>query len=487
MSKMHWKHKATISRKDDRKAYTAIFSVLIVLGLVTSFFVGQIFVITKFKEVDFTMSLIVKNIEMRLDSAKTITELAAKMPSVSEHNSVEAEKYLNEIISSNPKMWSHFLITDQNGTEIAHTEGSQHYGKSLAGRDYYYVPWKEGSTIVAQPIHSVSTGRKIIAIGVPTYNDGEKNGVLVGFIHLSFVSSLLNENNFSKNSYLFMLNNDGTISAHINEEYVLAKNISEITQNRDILSGIDSLESGIRLGRVENSLGLIAYAPTGKYKLSIASFIPFQEALITPILIAGVLLAIFAAIIFLVAFRKKIDKSVAFGKEMENTANTDKLTGLKNRHWLDTAGADFHCEKFLTAIFLDIDDFKHYNDKHDHAYGDEVLKFVGQALLHSTRPLSDACIRYAGDEFVVLLKDTPIDNVIPIAQRLMATLKTYNVKGIDDPIFISCGVACSENGRLSLQDLIASADTAAYRAKHSGKNSIVISDSDFNCEPGTVI
>lgn len=460
----------------NRRIYAIIFTVLVVLGVATSFSVGQIFVTTKYQEVDFTTSLVAKNIEMRIDGAKSITELAAEMPAVAEHNSVEAEAYLKDIVDQNPEMWSHFLITDKEGTEIAHTEGAQHYGKSLAERDYYFMPWEQGKTTVAQPIHSVSTGRKIIAIGVPTYKNGERNGVLVGFIHLSFVSTLLNENNFSPNSYLFMTNSDGTISAHINEAYVLEKNISEMVDNKDILTGMEELRSGIQLGKVEKSLGLISYAPIGRYNLSIASFIPFREALITPIVIAGVLLIIFTAIIFLVLFWKRMENSVAFGKKMENRACTDNMTGLKNRYWLDSVGVDFCCEEFLTAIFFDIDDFKLFNDNHNHAYGDEVLKFVGKSLTHSIRPSSDVCIRYAGDEFVILLKDTPVDQVLPIAERLMAALKKYQVDGVADPVYISCGIASAKKGEMSLHELIAIADNATYQAKRAGKNTIFVAE-----------
>lgn len=445
-----------------------------VIGLITSFAIGQSLVATKYGEVRFTMSLIVKNIEMRIDAANSITELAAEMPCVSQHNPVEAEKYLNDIIQKNPEMWSHFLITDGNGTEIAHTEGSIHYGKSLAERDYFLVPWNEKKSIVAQPIHSVSTGRKIIAIGVPTYDQGVPNGVLVGFIHLGYVSSLLNENDFSKNSYLFMVNSDGTISAHKNDEYVLAKNIAELTGNDKLSLETEPLKQHIELGKIEDKFGLVASAPIDTYQLSIASFIPFYEALLSPLIVTGVLLAIFASIIFLLLFWVRAERSMAFGKKMENTANTDKLTGLKNRHWLDSAKLETCCDEFLTVIFLDVDNFKMYNDNHNHAYGDGVLKFVGQSLIGSTRPSTDICVRYAGDEFVVLLGDTPISDVEQIARRLMAVLKTYRVQEVPDPVYISCGIASAKRGETTLEELIAKADDYTYDAKHKGKNTITM-------------
>lgn len=459
------KHKGNI--------YFLLFSVAII-GLVTSFAIGQTLVQTKYNEVQFTMSLIAENIELRLDSAKAITELAAELPCVARHDSAEAEAYLNDIIRKNPEMWSHFLITDGEGTEIAHTEGSIHYGKSLAERDYFFVPWNEGESIVAQPIHSVSTGRKIIAIGVPTYQDGVANGVLVGFIHLGYVSSLLNENDFSKNSYLFMTNSDGTISAHTNEDYVLTKNIDELTADRKLLSGTEPLQSHTELGEVEGRFGLISSAPIRAYDLTITGFIPLSEALFAPVIVTGVLLAIFVSMIFLLLLWNKAEKSAAFGKKMEDRANTDKLTGLKNRHWLDSMKLETCCGEFLTAIFLDIDDFKLYNDNHNHAYGDAVLTFVGQSILRSTRPSSDTCIRYAGDEFIILLPDTPVTSAVSVAERLRAALKTYEAEGQADPIYISCGIISAKKREMMLSELVAKSDDLTYQAKRAGKNTIAM-------------
>lgn len=65
------------------------------------------------------------------------------------------------------------------------------------------------------------------------------------------------------------------------------------------------------------------------------------------------------------------------------------------------------------------------NDPHNHAYGDAVLKFMGQSLVHPTRPGTDSCVRYAGDALIVLLSDTPISVAVQVAERLQATLKTY--------------------------------------------------------------
>lgn len=473
MHKKHGSHATDI--KSNRKMYFPLILVAII-GVITSLAIGQVLVTTKHSEVQFTMSLIEKNIEMRLDSAQSITELAAQMPSVARHNPAQAEKYLNEIIRKNPEMWSHFLITDSEGTEIAHTEGSIHYGKSLSERDYYLVPWNEGKSIVAQPIHSVSTGRKIIAIGVPTYNNGVANGVLVGFINLEYVSSLLNENDFSKNSYLFMTNSDGTVSAHTNEDYVLAKNVTELTKDIELLEWIEDDKSHIKIGELEGKHGLIATVPIDTYNLAITAFIPVLEGMVAPIIVTGVLLAIFTSIILLLLFWTKVARSVAFGKKMETTANTDKLTGLKNRHWLDSVWLEACCDEYLTAIFFDVDNFKLFNDNHNHAYGDDVLKFVGQAMLRSTRPTSDTCVRYAGDEFVILLKDTAIENVVAIAERLMAALREYRVNEQPEPIYISCGIATAKKGEMTLQEVVATADGFTYKAKRSGKNKIDIAD-----------
>lgn len=77
---------------------------------------------------------------------------------------------------------------------------------------------------------------------------------------------------------------------------------------------------------------------------------------------------------------------------------------------------------------------------------------------------------------IMLFSDLKASGVVPIAERLMATLKSYEAEGQADPIYISCGITSAKKGEMTLEKLIAKADDLAYEAKHSGKNKIVMAE-----------
>lgn len=201
----------------------------------------------------------------------------------------KAEAYLNQIISDSGAVWSHFLITDSKGIEIAHTDGEEHHGTSIADREYYMTPWNEGRTVICEPTFSKSTGRRILAIDTPIMSDGKEIGVLVGFVRLEYISQVLNEYDITDNNYVFMLNSDGMLSAYPNEDIVLKQNwvtgecddsvsseaFDNITETQKLaISNMMNGEEGV----VSGNDFVYAYAPVEIAGMSICITAPFMEA-----------------------------------------------------------------------------------------------------------------------------------------------------------------------------------------------------------------
>ncbi|WNO55209.1 GGDEF domain-containing protein [Stakelama saccharophila] len=126
-------------------------------------------------------------------------------------------------------------------------------------------------------------------------------------------------------------------------------------------------------------------------------------------------------------------------------------------------------------MVVDIDHFKRFNDEHGHAAGDFVLQSVATALKRQIRQ-GDHAFRYGGEEFVLLLPDLDIKPATERAEMLREHIAgmPLDFDGRDlGTLTISVGVAsASTQGRL--QDLIDSADTALYAAKHAGRNRVAI-------------
>jgi len=127
----------------------------------------------------------------------------------------------------------------------------------------------------------------------------------------------------------------------------------------------------------------------------------------------------------------------------------------------------------LCLFMIDVDHFKLYNDTRGHREGDILLKSLADILCRYTREKVDQLFRYGGDEFVVLLPYTDLEEALKVAQRI---LNTYRERGFN-PTTLSIGIAKlipRESARKSADDLVRRADKAMYRAKNNGGNQIEI-------------
>jgi diguanylate cyclase (GGDEF)-like protein len=156
-------------------------------------------------------------------------------------------------------------------------------------------------------------------------------------------------------------------------------------------------------------------------------------------------------------------------------ASRDSLTGLLNRRVLeDIVTREFdravRYRTSLTVVFLDVDDFKMVNDLYGHDAGDIVLKYVATQLLSMTRT-SDVVARFAGDEFIIILPNTPVDEASEFATRLQTFFINHplDFEGTLIRISVSYGLSQLEDGVYDAMSLMKKADKMLYKAK-MGKN-----------------
>lgn len=174
-------------------------------------------------------------------------------------------------------------------------------------------------------------------------------------------------------------------------------------------------------------------------------------------------------------------------EQAEKLSNMDGLTGLFNRRYFETAleREVSRARRFdldLSLLFMDIDNFKRYNDSHGHLAGDLALKIFGQTVLENKRMIDVAC-RYGGEEFVLILPRTPKSGAMIVGERIRKKAealkpgrgKSRHLKG---PITISGGIATFPQDASDLHDLSMRADQALYAAKQSGRNRIALFSAD---------
>ncbi|MCU7376227.1 GGDEF domain-containing protein [Paucibacter sp. O1-1] len=154
---------------------------------------------------------------------------------------------------------------------------------------------------------------------------------------------------------------------------------------------------------------------------------------------------------------------------------TDALTGVGNRRMLDEVLAreverSRRTGDVLSLTILDIDHFKRVNDRWGHDTGDRVLRETGAVLLHTMR-LADIATRMGGEEFVLVLPGTDLDEALICAERLRGAMATHDF-GLAAPVTASFGVAALTPGE-SGPALLARADSGLYRAKQEGRNRVM--------------
>lgn len=156
---------------------------------------------------------------------------------------------------------------------------------------------------------------------------------------------------------------------------------------------------------------------------------------------------------------------------------TDGLTNLYNRrHFELTFDREFkrarRYKSDLSIAVIDIDLFKSFNDTYGHSCGDYVLKELAYLLVENFRQ-TDIIFRYGGEEFVILLTETPLESAIIPLERLRREVENNNFryKGRNLKVTISGGIS-SNNDIENLWDMFDLADKALYSAKESGRNMI---------------
>ena len=168
-------------------------------------------------------------------------------------------------------------------------------------------------------------------------------------------------------------------------------------------------------------------------------------------------------------------------------ANHDALTGLPNRTLLNDRLSQAvlyaqRCDRGVTVLFVDLDNFKFINDSLGHNAGDELLKTIAKRMVQCVRA-TDTVVRLGGDEFVIVLFDQPkdVDVISETVRKIRAAIaEPVCLEGHDLRVTSSLGVATYPNDGLDAETLLANADAAMYRAKDVGRDSFQFYTSELN-------
>jgi diguanylate cyclase (GGDEF)-like protein/PAS domain S-box-containing protein len=167
--------------------------------------------------------------------------------------------------------------------------------------------------------------------------------------------------------------------------------------------------------------------------------------------------------------------------QLNRLAITDDLTGLYNsRHFYHVIKSELsrlkrHAGRKLAVIYMDVDRFKEYNDTEGHQMGDNVLRSLGEVINVCIRKDVDSGFRYGGDEFVIVLPDTSVEQAKYAAERIQKQFGAF--KFGETSLSVGIAEASDDDDEKSL---VHKADFAMYASKKGGKNRITISDGEVS-------
>jgi diguanylate cyclase (GGDEF)-like protein len=360
---------------------------------------------------------------------------------------------------------------------------------NFADRDYFTFHRDHASTglYISKPYASrLRAGALTIALSRRiTRVDGSFGGVVVGTLSIDYFRALLDGLSVGEHGSATVVETNGTM-------------ITRLPYDRDVV-GRDIRSSAVFIRAMSTREGAFTGTAVldGVDRLYVYKRLPGLPIIVdvSPAetdIYAGwqqharrlaVLTAVFSAIIIGGSFvlSRELQQRQWAESRLTRLAHTDALTGLCNRGTFDeTLRKEWlrarRTGRPLSLLFVDIDQFKAYNDYYGHQAGDEVLKTVAQCLDLCVRHSTDEVARYGGEEFVIILPDTDTGGSRAVAEKIrraVCDLKIEHVKSRHGRVTVSIGLVATQGRAIDDETLLVKmADSALYEAKSGGRNQV---------------
>ncbi|MGE7090712.1 sensor domain-containing diguanylate cyclase [Lysinibacillus sp. NPDC048646] len=374
---------------------------------------------------------------------------------------------------------------------------------------------------ISKPYETV-TGRMIILVSYPIFSkEGKYIGVVAGTIYLkeqSILNILLGKHYYNDGSFVYVVNEEGRIIYHQDPS-----RINElIIENKAVQEAFLKKNGSMQIINTKGEEMLVGYSIVPIVGWEVVSQQPLDVALepflnrvkdITiksiPLILLSIIILLFAAAriarplnqlatitekclgsenieglkavnswYFEASYLKSalissltfLQGQVSYFKDQ---STTDPLTDVTNRRWMDAILAGWIENKLPHAIILlDLDHFKNVNDTFGHVVGDKVLQFLAKNMKAVARD-GDVCCRYGGEEFIILLPNTSVEEALQVAEDLRNRVAN-SISPCGRSVTLSGGIAVFPQMATTTEALIEAADRALYLAKQTGRNQVMV-------------
>lgn len=422
-----------------------------------------------------------KSLEIILSGVKR--ELRYSLHDMDVKLSDEMTVYLRDIKQSHHFLMDVLILNSQG--EITQWTGKG-VPPDVTDRDYarWHIDHSNSDYYLGEPLLSkVHTGQWFFALSLAIRDERRQlQQIVVALVDIELYRAQFRGIEIPPGSSLGLISRErNIITRQPDHQNYVGVGIADLEEtslagegNLDMLSPLDHVERIVGYHSIDR-YGVAAFSSRSR-KQVLADWAEYVS-------IAGLLL--FAAIAILVFLTLRIlhnqNAMLVQQRRLVTLANIDGLTGLHNRRsGMTRLIIEFkrarRYQTPLTLFMVDIDHFKDVNDRYGHTAGDDALKVIANILRITCRE-QDVVSRYGGEEFLVMLPETALDEATGLAERLRKRVEEFPIKlhVADIRLTISIGVSSCDLKSEKESDLtvIQRADRALYRAKNEGRNRVV--------------
>lgn len=384
------------------------------------------------------------------------------------------------------------LVTNSAGDVVIDSRSVPPRRVNLSDRDYFTIQQQSvdaGLYIskpflprITKPATSIGLSRRL------TDSQGQFAGIVVGTLRLNYFRRLFDGMTLGDHGSITLLRPDGTVlMRRPYNQREIGQSIAESPSFKPIIQA--DRGSYVGTAALDGAKRLYSFRHVGKYPLIVVVGLATEDiyaewkrrawAIGSAVAVLDILIVVMS-----VMFAKQFRKRLEMENQLHLLANTDSLTGVGTRRFLDSA-LDVEWRRAsrnkqnLSVLMVDADNFKGFNDHYGHATGDRALRTIARCIVENIRRPGDVVGRYGGEEFCALLPNTDMRGAVQVAEKIRsAVLATdqANFSSRCGRLSVSIGVAVFDgNARPgdTPDQLVHLADQRLYEAKDAGRNTVI--------------
>ncbi|WP_042876001.1 sensor domain-containing diguanylate cyclase [Cupriavidus necator] len=393
--------------------------------------------------------------------------------------------------STNAQDMGSLLVTNTAGEIVIDSHSGPPRQLNLSDRDYFTIHQQSAGAglFIGKPFspHLAKTETSIGLSRRLTDSQGQFAGIVVGTLRLNYFHRLFDGMTLGDHGSITLVRVDGTV---LMRRPYSQRDIGQSIAGAPAFKPLIQADSGCYIGTaaLDGAQRLYSFKHIGRYPLIVVVGLATDDiyadwkrrawAIGSVVALLDILIVLMS-----VMFAKQFRKRLEMERQLHLLANTDSLTGVGTRRVLDsTIDAEWRrasrSKQSLSALMVDADNFKSFNDHYGHATGDSALRTIARCIVENIRRPGDFVGRYGGEEFCVLLPNTDLRGAVQVAEKIRAAVLATNQANFASPrgrLSVSIGVAVFDGNGLpgdTADKLVHLADQRLYEAKAAGRNTV---------------